>query len=105
MNIDDIDVDTADDDMENVELDLIKIKNNIQNYTTEKLCEMIVCDRYLKINSDLSTICMEELGRRRDTGENFNYEDFIINAQKDLPVIDIILPDLRSMLNQIIKNK
>jgi hypothetical protein len=84
-------------------LDLDKIKEELPGYSSQKLCEMIVCDRYLGFNEKLSLICMEELSSRRSKGDNFDFESYIDASMKDMPTLDFELPDLRSLLHQVIK--
>ncbi len=81
--------------------DLESVKNNIHLYTKEKLCEMIVVTQYLHLDENISVICMEELSKRRELGDNFIFESYIDNLKKDLPVIDIpLIPDFSSILNK-----
>lgn len=96
-----------DDDSEipNTNLDTDIIKNNIQNYSSEKLCDMIVCERYLGFQKEIAIICMEELSRRRIYGDQFEFENYIDNSLNSLPKIEFNMPDLRSVLNNVIGNK
>lgn len=92
--------------IEDVKLDLDKIQENLPSYSNEKLCEMIVCDRYLGFGKKIDTMCMEELAKRRIAGDTFNFEKHIEEMQKDLPVLDFsAVPDLRTILNQAIGRK
>lgn|SRR5574337_541036 len=92
--------------IENVKLDMDKIKQNLHAYSSEKLCEMIVCDRYLGLGQKFSTICMEELSKRRIAGDNFQFEKYIEQAQSELPVLNFeTMPDIRTILNQAIGRK
>lgn len=86
-----------------INIDLIK--QNVPSYSNEKLCEMIVCDRYFGMGKEISLICMEELGKRRATGDTFDFEEYIDKSYKELPELNFEMPDLRSILNQAIKNK
>ncbi len=92
--------------IEDVKLDFDKIKENLPSYSNEKLCEMIVCDRYFGFGKKIDTMCMEELAKRRIAGDIFNFEKYIEDAQKELPVLDFsAVPDLRTVLNQAIGRK
>lgn len=84
-------------DIEDVSLDTIK--SNMVNYDSKKLCQMVVAYRYLKMNKDLSISAMEELSKRRQAGDNFDFEKFIQESLDELPVIDFSMPDLRTLLN------
>jgi len=103
FNLDDED---AGDDLEEVSpLDIDELKANLPSYQMDKICQIIVCNRYFGFNKELTVYCMEELGARRLAGDSFNYEEYIENSFKELPVLNIVLPDLRTMLNQVIGKK
>lgn len=103
MNFDDLDLD-VNVPIEPVVLDVTLVKNNIPTYSSQKLCEMIVCHRYLGINEEISIACMVELGKRRGSGDNFDFEEYIDTSLKTLPVLNIGMGfDLRDLLNQAIK--
>ena len=91
--------------IENVQLDLGQIQDNVSKYSNEKLCDMIVCDRYFGLEEKISPICMEELANRRLAGDTFNFEHYIEQAYKELPVIDMSMPDLRAVLGQAMSGK
>lgn len=86
-------------------IDLELIKSNVPNYTSQKLSEMIVCDRYLGFSKDVAILCMEELSKRRQLGDQFDFESFIENSLKDLPKLDILTPSFKDILNKAIKFK
>jgi 3-oxoacyl-[acyl-carrier-protein] synthase III len=89
--------------VEEVKIDLDKIKMLIPTYSSEKLCEMIVADRYLGISSEVSVMCMEELANRRIAGDTFQFEKYIDETFKSLPVLNFAMPDLRAILTQLTK--
>ena len=90
----------------NVALDLDLIQSKVPSYSSEKLCEMIVCERYFGFHPKVSVMCMEELARRRIDGNNFLFEEYIENAFNTLPKLEFGLPDLRHvLLNAINHNK
>ena len=98
--------DEADSEVEDVKLDIDQITANAPKYSNQKLCEMIVCDRYFGFEHTVSTICMEELARRRLAGDTFNFEAYIEQTTKELPVLDLsVAPDIRTILNQAISKK
>jgi hypothetical protein len=82
-----------------ITLDMDKIKENLPSYSNEKLCEMIVCDRYFGFGQKIQTICMEELAKRRIAGDTFDFESYIDKAHKQLPVLDF-KKDIRDVLKQ-----
>lgn len=91
--------------IEHVKMDLELIRKNLPDYSNEKLCDMIVCDRYFGFEQKISSICMEELAKRRQAGDAFDFETYIANAHKELPVLDFSVPDIRSILSQVIGKK
>jgi hypothetical protein len=89
-------------DVGNVTLDLNKVKEKVPSFSSEKLCEMIVCDRYFGCYKEVAVICMEELGHRRATGNTFDFESHIENLQKDLPKLDFDNLNIRDVLQRAI---
>lgn len=92
-------------DLDMVSLDMGKVRENITLQSNEKLCEMIVCDRYFGFNEKIAPVCMEELGRRRIAGDTFDFENYIDQAYKSLPVMNNKMPDIREVLKAAIGNK
>lgn len=99
------DQDQQDQPAEVIKLDVEKIKNTITAYSSEKLCEMIVADRYFGINQEVAIACMEELAARRVAGDSFAFETFIDDAYSKLPPLNFNIPDLRTTLQQALKVK
>lgn|SRR5574339_1208402 len=85
-----------------INLNLDVVKSKIPTYTSQKLCEMIVCERYVGFYPEVSVLCMEELGKRREAGDEFQFEDYIDEAYKTLPKLDFTVPDLRSVLTTLV---
>lgn len=92
-------------EIKNVNFDLDLIKTKVPTFSSEKLCEMVVCERYLGFNPEIAVMCMEELAIRRIAGDNFIFEDYIDKALNKLPKLNFNMPDLRSVLNNVIKKK
>jgi hypothetical protein len=108
MKIEDYDFDVDLEDYEDAgdfALDLDIIKNNIPKFSSEKLCEMVVSDRYLGFNREAAILCMQELSNRRINGDVFNFEDYIEEEFNKLPKLDFSIVDLRTIMNQAIGNK
>lgn len=76
---------------------------DINNFTSKKLCQIIVLYRYLRLNKDLSIKSMEELSLRRSNGDLFNFENYIEESLKELPELNFSLPNFKDILNQVIK--
>lgn len=85
--------------------DFNKLKDNISQYSSEKLCELIVCDRYFGCYKEIAIVCMEELARRRLAGDEYVFEDYIEKAYNTLPKLDFAIPDLGDVLRQLISRK
>lgn len=83
-------------------LDVDLVKKNIPSYPSKKLCEMIVCGRYIGFYQDISILCMEELAIRRDAGDQFDFETYIDESYNSLPKLDFTVPDLRSVLSTLV---
>lgn len=84
------------------EINVQDIAPKLPQYSMTKLCDIVICDRYLGFNHDLAVLCMEELGKRRVAGDTFEFEDYIDREYKALPKIDSSMIDLRSALGQMI---
>jgi hypothetical protein len=92
-----------DDDQTEIEykpLDVDKIRANISNYSSQKLCEMVVCHRYFGCYQEVAVICMEELANRRQSGQTFPFEDYIEEQFKKLPELKLSGINLRDVLQQ-----
>jgi hypothetical protein len=85
----------------NLTLDLATIREKIPSFSSEKLCEMIVCTRYFALEPAIIIACMEELSNRRHLGEVFDFEVWIETAYQDLPVLDFSNPDFRTLLSKL----
>jgi hypothetical protein len=88
-----------------ISLDMNKVKDSIPQQSSQKLCEMIVCDRYFGFGEKLSPICMDELAKRRIAGDTFDFESYITEAHKSLPVLSTSMPDIREVLKAAIGTK
>ena len=91
--------------VQDVKLDLEQVKTNMPSYSNEKICEMIVCDRYFGFNQTISKICMEELSNRRVAGDNFNFEEYIEAAYKSLPELNFSIPNITGEITKAIMGK
>lgn len=101
MTIDNLD-DNSEDDFDFVDFNIERIKAKIPGFTSKKLCEMIVCDRYFGCYKEMAAACMEELAKRRLAGDDFKFEEVIDGGLKELPVLDFVIPDLGTVLRSLI---
>jgi len=67
--------------------EFIKLSRNICLYfsTSETLAAYVVMYKSLNINKELALKCMKELVKRREFGENFDYEAYIEKHLKEIP--------------------
>lgn len=96
------------DEFNDEDLDMESISNiddtntiNVTEFSDKKLCDIIVCYRYLGLNKELSENCMIELGLRRSKGNDFDFESYIENTLKEMPVLNFQLPDIGDVLRQL----
>jgi len=75
-----------------------EIIKGISDFTSEKLADVIVMHRYLGIYADVATAAMEELAKRREGGEKFEYETYINAKLDDMPQITINLNQYSNLL-------
>jgi|688.fasta_scaffold1867050_2 hypothetical protein len=80
-----------------------EIKDKIKDFSSEKLCQIIVCDRYLKYNKELAVVAMQELSDRRDSGDSFDFESYIEKSLSELPSINNMSFDIRTVLANLAK--
>jgi len=92
-------------DIGNVKLEVNVVKDMIPTYSSQKLCEMIICDRYFGCYRDIAIMCMTELASRRVNGDDFQFEKVIDEGYKQLPVLNFALPNIRDILQQAIGNR
>lgn len=69
-------------------IEVEQVKQNIRMYSSEKLTEMIVANRYLRILPEICLLAMEELSRRRSEGDAFLFEKHIAEGLASLPKLD-----------------
>lgn len=87
-------------------MDLNLIKQKLPTYSSEKLCEMIVCDRYFGCFREIAVMCMEELAGRRAAGSDFDFESLIDKQLAELPKLETVaVPDLGDVLRQFAVGK
>lgn len=84
-------------------INLQEIKDKIKDFSSEKLCQIIVCDRYLNYNKELAIAAMQELSNRRDSGDSFDFESYIEKSLSELPAINNMSFDIRTVLASLAK--
>ena len=75
-----------------------ELKEDISNFTSDKLCQIVVAYRYLNYNEELAICAMTELGKRRSAGDNFDFESLIETSLAELPPLNFNLPDIRTLI-------
>lgn len=87
-----------------VNLDVESMRNKIPTFDSNKLCEIIVCERYFGFFPEVAEIAMQELAKRRIAGDLFEFEDYIDNSYNQLPKLNFDILDLRTVLTNAIGN-
>lgn len=95
---------SEDEEIEYTALDPNVVRQNIPTYSSQKLCEMIVCDRYFGCYRDIAVMCMTELATRRANGDNFQFEKAIDEGYRQLPQLNFNSFDIRDVLKQAMGN-
>jgi hypothetical protein len=89
----------------NVPLDIDAMRKGVSTFTSEKLCSIIVCDRYFGCYHDVAIMCMTELALRRANGDNFPFEKVIDEEYAKLPQLNFNSFDIRDVIKQAAGNK
>lgn len=76
-----------------------EFKQLVPSFTDEKLCEIVVSNRYLGILAEEAVECMKELAKRRENGSQFSFEAKIDEMVKSLPKINQM--DLKNIFRTI----
>lgn len=75
---------------------------NIEKFSNNKLCEIVVANRYLGIMRDEAIASMQELAKRRVAGDEFAYEQHIEQLLSSLPKINLDLNQIMKKMPRII---
>lgn len=76
----------------------LKRLQSIQQAPSESLCGIVVGARALGIMQDFAKVCMAELMRRRELGEDFAFEEYIEDKVKTIPLPKSKLTEIKSFL-------
>jgi hypothetical protein len=68
---------------------------------SKALAAQIVVYRTLGLNKEEAITCMSELSRRRESGDEFHYEDFIDAEIKKMPEIPNNAPNLINLVKEL----
>jgi Holliday junction resolvasome RuvABC DNA-binding subunit len=66
----------------------IKQETQVSSQSSSLLCTKIVAYRSLGFNKEVAIEAMQELQRRADAGDNFNFTELINEQLKSLPKFD-----------------
>lgn len=80
------------------------IKENINNFSTKKICNIIVTNRYLGFNKELNVFCMTELANRRKNGDTFLFENYIEEEFNKLPKLKFEVQNIFNIINSVRKS-
>lgn len=100
LNLKELEADEINDD-DYEELTPDEIKEKLPTFPSVKLADIVIANRYLGLYKELSINAMEELGKRRLSGDTFEFETYIDDEFKKLPKLDFSLPDLSSLISQL----
>ena len=67
------------------------VKTNITTYSSTMLCRMILVQKSFNLNKDLTILCMGELARRRESGDLFNFEQFLDENKNLIPKLSFAM--------------
>jgi len=62
-----------------------EFQNNLSQFSSQKLCEVIITYQYLGLMKDEAILAMQELAKRRASGDLFQFETVIEEELKKLP--------------------
>lgn len=62
------------------------------NETSEALCDIVIAYRYVGVLRDRALVCMQELAKRREAGDQFSFESYIEQELAKLPKFDLMAP-------------
>lgn len=99
MKIVDIEEDLEDDEFS--ELNPEEILEKIPTFSAEKLSDIVIANRYLGLFKELAVAAMQELSKRRESGDDFEYEKYIDKNVKDLPKLDFEVPGMDVILSNL----
>jgi hypothetical protein len=68
-------------------IDPADMRQRLPQFSSEKLCSIIVCHRYFGGFQEEAVMCMQELSDRRQAGQAFPFEEFIEQSLAKLPVL------------------
>jgi len=78
------------------------LKTKITSFNSEAICAIIVVNKYLNQDNECTSTCMKELAARRANGEDFDFETFIDEEFKKLPVVNTESLDFRTILGSFV---
>jgi hypothetical protein len=80
--------------------------NNLSTAESKNLAAYVVLYRTLGINKELAILCMQELCKRRENGDTFEYEQFIDDETAKIPKpSEPKISDAISLVNAVSKGK
>lgn len=71
-----------------------EFEQNISSQTNERLCEIVICFRYMGIMQEEALMSMKELAKRRVEGSAFEFEKYIKENYDTLPKLDTNMKSL-----------
>lgn len=68
--------------------------SDINQFSDIKLADMVIAYRYFHIEEKRAIEAMEELAKRRENGNSFDYEEYIRSNLVSLPELKFSLSDI-----------
>ncbi len=83
------------------DIDIDRAKANLLNSSSVKLADMVVCYRYLGLYKEVSMAAMEELSKRRSSGDGFDFEEHIDKQLATLPNLKLQTRDMGAFFKTV----
>lgn len=83
----------------NEDIEYCEFKENLEKFSSIRLCEIIVSNRYIGIMKEEAILAMNALAERRSSGDKFEYENYIQKEFDKLPQLSLDLNKILSIKN------
>lgn len=80
-------------------------ESQISSFASDKLCSIIATNRYLKFDKKMEILAMQELSKRRDIGDAFDFEKEIDKYGSEFTPISASIPDAINAAIKFAKSK
>lgn len=80
-------------------------ESQISSFASDKLCGIIATNRYLKFDKKMEILAMQELSKRREAGDAFDFEKEIDKCGIEFTPISASIPDAIDAAIKFAKSK